>query len=81
MNQIKVKIRKFIIENFLSGKEGDLTDDTSFLESGIVDSNGLFELIQFLEEEFDIEIDDDTESEDLDSLNNLEKFLKEKYHV
>lgn len=77
MNQKRIKIRNFIIENFLYGEENDLTDDISFLDSGIIDSTGVLELIEFLEEEFDIEIDDDDLiPENLDSLNNLDKFLK-----
>ncbi len=77
MEQPKNKIRSFIVENFLFGEENDLTDDTSFLNEGIIDSTGVLELIEFLEEEFEIEIDDDDMiPENLDSLNNLDKFLK-----
>ena len=65
-----------MIENFLFGEETDLKDDTSFLEEGIIDSTGVLELIEYLEEEFDIQIDDeDLIPENLDSLNNLEKFI------
>ena len=76
MDKVKLKIKEFIIENFLFGEESDLNDDTSFLEEGIIDSTGVLELIEFLEEEFEIEIDDeDMIPENLDSLNNLEKFI------
>ncbi len=76
MNKAKQIIKEFIIENFLFGEESDLNDDTSFLEEGIIDSTGVLELIEFLEEEFEIEIDDeDMIPENLDSLNNLEKFI------
>ena len=76
MDKVKLKIKEFIIENFLFGEESDLNDDTSFLEEGIIDSTGVLELIEFLEEEFEIEIDDeDMIPENLDSLNNLEKFM------
>ena len=76
MDQAKQKIKDFIIENFLFGEESDLNGDTSFLEEGIIDSTGVLELIEFLEEEFEIEIDDeDMIPENLDSLNNLEKFI------
>ncbi|MBT3386594.1 MAG: acyl carrier protein [Desulfobacula sp.] len=76
MDTTKEKIRAFMIENFLFGEETDLKDDTSFLEEGIIDSTGVLELIEYLEEEFDIQIDDeDLIPENLDSLNNLEKFI------
>ncbi len=76
MDKIKEKIRAFMIENFLFGEDTDLKDDTSFLEEGIIDSTGVLELIEFLEEEFNIQIDDeDLIPENLDSLNNLEQFI------
>jgi acyl carrier protein len=76
MDKIKEKIKDFIIENFLFGEDNDLKNDTSFLEEGIIDSTGVLELIEYLEEEFDIEIDDeDMIPENLDSLNNLEQFI------
>ena len=41
---------RFPFEQFLLNPDnGDLTNDTSFLESGIVDSTGILELIAFLE--------------------------------
>ena len=76
MDKTKEKIRSFMIENFLFGEDIDLKDDTSFLEEGIIDSTGVLELIEYLEEEFNIQIDDeDLIPENLDSLNNLEKFI------
>jgi len=76
MDKTKEKIRAFMIENFLFGEDNDLKDDTSFLEEGIIDSTGVLELIEYLEEEFDIQIDDeDLIPENLDSLNNLEQFI------
>ncbi len=72
----KATIRKFIVDNFLFGETGDLKDNTSFLEEGIIDSTGVLELIDFLEETFQISIaDDEIIPENLDSLDNLEKFL------
>jgi acyl carrier protein len=76
MKQRPDKIRDFIVENFLFGEDNELKNDTSFLEEGIIDSTGVLELIEFLEEEFNIEIaDEEMIPENLDSLNNLEKFM------
>ncbi|MDY6832474.1 MAG: acyl carrier protein [Thermodesulfobacteriota bacterium] len=72
-------IRQFIIDNFLFGDDAGLEADTSFLEEGIIDSTGMLELINYLEEEFSIEIDDDEMiPENLDSINNITAFLKQK---
>jgi len=79
MSEIKEKIRAFVVENFLFGEEGDLKEDTSFLEEGIIDSTGVLELVDFLEEEFEINIDDEElVPENLDSLNNVTAYLERK---
>jgi acyl carrier protein len=79
MADTKEKIRQFIIDNFLFGDAGDLEDNTSFLESGIIDSTGVLELIGFLEEEFLIQVDDEELiPENLDSINNLLIFHNKK---
>lgn len=79
MDATKEKIKTFIIENFLFGSDDGLHDDTSFLEEGIMDSTGVLELITFLEEEFDIKIEDEELiPENLDSLNNIVGFMIQK---
>ena len=79
MSDNKSKIRAFIIENFLFGNDDGLKDDTSFLEEGIIDSTGVLELVTFLEEDFDITIDDEELiPENLDSINNVTTYLERK---
>jgi acyl carrier protein len=78
MNNID-KVRTFIVDNFLFGDGSSLKDDSSFLKERIVDSTGILEIIAFLEEEFSIKInDDELLPENLDSLNNIDAFLKRK---
>ena len=73
------KVRDYIIENFLYGEEGKLTDETSFLGSSIIDSTGVLELVNYLEETFKIKVEDnEIVPENLDSLKNIEKYLKNK---
>jgi acyl carrier protein len=73
------RLKEFIVENFLFGDAGQLTWDTSFLDSGIVDSTGMLELVKFLEEAFDITVqDDEFIPENLDSIENLNRFLGRK---
>lgn len=72
-------IKEFIIENFLFGDEGNLENDSSFMENGIIDSTGILELITFLEEKFEISVqDDELIPDNLDSLNNVVGFLERK---
>lgn len=72
-------IKNFIVENFLFGDGENLKEDTSFLKSGVIDSTGILEVIAFLEENFNISIkDNELIPENLDSLNNIDKFLEYK---
>jgi len=76
----KQKVRAFIFENFLfDAKEEDLQDDASFLEQGIIDSTGVLELVEWLEDEFGFTVDDEELiPENLDSVNNLADFIIRK---
>ena len=79
MNETKTKIRDFIIENFLFGNANGLKNDTSFLEEGIIDSTGVLELVTFLEENFEIQVDDEELiPENLDSIDNVSAYLERK---
>lgn len=77
---MREKIKKFISENFLFGKEPEgLTDDDSFLEKGIIDSTGVLELVAFIEETFRIKVaDDELIPENLDSVNHLMNYISAK---
>ena len=79
MSELKDKFREFIIENFLFGEADGLKYETSFLDEGIIDSTGILEVVDFLEEEFNIEVDDDELiPENLDSIKNLEAYIIRK---
>lgn len=76
---MREKIRCYIVNNFLFGDSQGLEDSTSLLESGVVDSTGILELVGFLEAEFSIKIkDEELIPEHLDSINNMSHFLEIK---
>ena len=82
MSDNKAKIRAFIIDNFLFGNDDGLQDGASFLEEGIIDSTGVLELVNFLEEEFGITVDDEELiPENLDSINNAAEYLERKINI
>jgi acyl carrier protein len=74
------EIRAFIVSNFLLGQEGNrFADEQSFLESGIVDSTGLLELVAFIEEQYGLSVGDaELVPENLDSLRNISQFVARK---
>ena len=80
IDDIKKTLKDFIKQNYLYDSEEDLfTDEKSFIEEGIIDSTGILELIEFLEETYGIAVED-TEAlpENLGSLNNVCAFVIRK---
>ena len=74
-----VKVREFVVENFLFGDGEALKDDTSFMEEGIIDSTGILELVFFLEENFGFSVEDDELVPDnMDSLQNISRYIDRK---
>lgn len=73
-------IRKFLTENFLlSGNGFTLGDDDSLLDTGVVDSTGVLELILLIEETFGIEVaDEEVVPENLDSVNRIAAYVAKK---
>lgn len=78
--QVREQVRSFIVENFLFGDVGSLpADDESLMRSGVVDSTGILELVEFLEDEIGIAVaDHETLPENLDSVANIEAFVGRK---
>ena len=74
------ELREFVVTNFLFGQDdGTLTGDVSFLESGIIDSTGVLELVAFIEEKYGVSIGDrELLPENLDSLHNVTRFVARK---
>jgi acyl carrier protein len=80
MEQIRRELRQFVTTNFLlSDEDVGLTDESSFLEQGIVDSTGVLELVNFLERRYAITLDDaELVPDNLDSIGKLTAFLERK---
>ena len=79
MNQTADSLKAFIKENFLFGKEITFSDDDSFLDMGLIDSTGVLELVNFLEDTHGIKIEDhELVPENLDSINLIVQFVESK---
>lgn len=79
-DEIVSNVKKYIIDNFLFGNETEeLNEDDSFIEKGIIDSTGIMELIEFVEETYGFSMDDkELVPENLDSLKNISRFILSK---
>jgi acyl carrier protein len=79
MNDLTLKIRQFVVSNFLFGNDTGFANNASFLDQGIVDSTGVMELVAHLEKEHGIRIqDDELVPENLDSVEAVAAFVQKK---
>lgn len=77
---IKTELRAFIVENFLFGDDSTpLGGEQSLIDSDMVDSTGILELVSFLEERFGIALADaDIVPANLDSIDRIAAFVERK---
>ena len=75
---VEQRVRDFLSETFfVSGAE--LTDDISLIDSGIVDSTGMMDIILFLENHYTIAIEDhETTPENLETIARIAAFVARK---
>jgi acyl carrier protein len=80
MEEISQSIRNFLFENYLFGyDENEFSNDSSFMDYGVLDSTGILELIVFIEGEFNIEISDmEIIPENMDSINCVSRLVYRK---
>lgn len=73
-------LRDFILENYLfTDDQSKLNSSDSFLDTGILDSMGILELIYFLDEELSIKVESkEMIPSNLDSIHNLLAFIEKK---
>ena len=79
LTRIEEDVQEFVVSNFLFGQSADLNRQDSLLEKGVLDSNGVLELIAFLEEHYSITIhDDEVIPDNLDSVAKISDFAGRK---
>ncbi len=77
---IEGTVTSFIVENFLFGAVEDAPRrDASFMDSGLIDSTGILEVVTFLEDSYQLEVDDDELTpENFDSVANIARYVLTK---
>jgi acyl carrier protein len=79
---IESDVRNFVITNFLFGQAVDLQPNDSLLGRGLIDSTGVLELVDFLEEYYAITVEDEEVIPDnLDSLKNIATYVAGKRSI
>ncbi len=78
-NETKERVLDFIRARFPVAQGMDMGDGSSLLDSGVIDSLGILDLVTFMEESFDIEAsDEDLVPENFDSISALVRFVESK---
>jgi acyl carrier protein len=73
------QIRSFVLAKFPLAKKRGLQFDSPSLDSGIVDSLGVLDIVTFLEREFAIAVtDDDLTPENFGTVMKLAEFVADK---
>jgi acyl carrier protein len=82
VSEISDRIREFITaELMFEDTSATLSDDTPLL-GGVIDSLGLMQLISFIEEEFDVAIDDaEVTADNFKTVADIEHLISEKAQV
>jgi len=78
LSEIKNEIRSFLINSFLYGRGDGLLDDSPLMDR-LVDSQGVIELVVFLQDRFSITVrDEDITADNLDSVNKASTYVERK---
>jgi acyl carrier protein len=77
---VAVQVRTFILKNFLfTEDQSALADDQSLMQGGALDSTGILELINLVEEAFGIKVaDEEMLPENFDSIKAIAAFVARK---
>ena len=72
-------LRTFITGHFPATKRREFRNDDSLLESGMIDSLGVLDLVSFIETEFQITVaDDDLTPENFQTIERMMAFVDRK---
>lgn len=78
-DDVKERIRGFVLEKFPLARTRRVKDPDELLESGIVDSLGILDLVAFLESDFGLSIsDEDLMPENFRSIDSMTAFTEQK---
>jgi acyl carrier protein len=70
-------IREFVLQKFPLARKRKVTNHDNLLESGVIDSLGVLDLVNFLEQEFSVAVaDEDLTPENFQSIERMAQFVE-----
>jgi acyl carrier protein len=71
------RIREFVLQKFPLARKRKVTNHDNLLESGVIDSLGVLDLVSFLQEEFSVAVeDDDLTPENFQNIERMAQFVE-----
>ena len=78
-NHVSMQIRKFILDKFPLARKQQIKDSDPLLESGVLDSLGVLDLVSFVEQEFSVHVaDDELVPENFQTIDRIAAFVASK---
>lgn len=72
-------IRAFVLKQYPACRQRNLQDTDSLIDSGIVDSMGILELVAFVESDFGVAVEEvDLTPENFESIATVAAFVRDK---
>jgi acyl carrier protein len=78
-NNINTEIREFILKKFPLARKRHVADSDALLESGLLDSQGVLEVVTFIEQQFSINVEDEElAAENFQTIDRIAAFVQNK---
>ena len=79
---IEDRVRDFVLKQFPLARKNGLKSDERWLESGLIDSLGILDLVHFLEEELKVQVtDEELLPDNFQSLQAVADFVRNKQSI
>lgn len=76
---VRLEVRDFVLKTFPIARKRQITNSDPLLESGLVDSQGVLEVVGFIEREFAIVVEDEELSpENFQTIDRIATFTQNK---
>ncbi len=76
---VQAVVRDRILEMFYVSEPSELTDELSLIDSGLVDSTGMLDIILFIEAEYGFHVEDsETVPENLETIGRIAEYVARK---
>lgn len=74
-------IREFVLQRFPLARKRKVTNRDNLLESGLIDSLGVLELVTFMQQEFSVSVtDEDLTAENFQDIESMGRFVERSLH-